>query len=229
LLTASNETPEPAPETAAQRRAKKRIGFLISSGSSHAMAIANACHEGRLADCEVAIVICNIPGAEGAESARAAGLQTVTMEGRGREQRDHEDAIDALLRKMRIDIVCLAGYLRVLSGAFVRRWQGRVLTVHPSLLPAFPRMNAQAQALEFGARITGCTVHLVDEAVDGGVILEQRVVEIADNDTVATLSARLLEEEHEAYIVALERLLSGDWNAVGKRYVHTKPDDAPVR
>ena len=224
MLNESNGTPAPATTTNTQRRPKKRIGFLISGGSSHAIAIAQAIHAGRIADCEVAIVICNIPGAEGAEAARAAGIQTVTMEGRGREQRDHEDAIDALLRKMRVDMVCLAGYLRVLSAAFLRRWQGRVLAVHSSLLPAFPRAGAIAQALEYGARITGCTLYMVDESVDGGVILEQRAVEVLDDDTVDTLTARLLEAEHEAYITAVERVLSDEWEAAGRRYIHRESE-----
>ena len=196
-----------------------RLGFLISDSASHVLAIAEAIRSGALPHCEIAIVVCNIPGAEGAEQTRATGLQTVTLEGRGREQRDHEDAIDALFRRLRVDVICLAGYLRVLSATFLRGWPGRVLSVHPSLLPAFPRLHATAAALDFGARITGCTIFFLDESIDGGTLIEQRALRIADDDTEATLTARLLEEEHRAYIDSLRMVLSGDYEIVGRRYL----------
>ena len=194
-----------------------RLGFLISGGASHVLAIAEAIRTGELPDCEIAIVVCNIPGALGAEQSRAAGLQTVTMEGRGREQRDHEDAIDALFRRFRVDVVCLAGYLRVLSADFLRRWPGRVLSVHSSLLPAFPRLHAPAAALDFGARVTGCTVFFLDESVDGGTVIEQRALRIEDGDTEESLTERLRLEEHEAYIDALALVLSGEYEISGRR------------
>ena len=195
-----------------------RLGFLISGSASHVLAVAAAIRAGRLAGCEIAIVLCNIPGAKGAEETRAAGLQTVTLEGRGREQRDHEDAIDALFRRMRVDYVCLAGYLRVLSTGFLRRWPGRVLSVHPSLLPAFPRLHAQAAALDYGARVTGCTVFFLDESIDGGTIVEQRALRIEDDDTEATLSDRLRGEEHEAFIDSLAAVTSGEYEISGRRF-----------
>ncbi len=197
----------------------QRLAFLISGSAEHVLAVAHAIEQDILPFCEIAIIVCNIPGAEGAEATRAAGLQTVTMEGRGREQRDHEDAIDALLRRMRVDVVCLSGYLRVLSASFLRRWRGRVLNVHSSLLPAFPSQHPVAAALEFGARVTGCTVHYVDESVDGGVILEQRAVQVYDEDTESTLGARLAAEECVAYVDALARVLSGSCNVEGRRLV----------
>ncbi len=195
-----------------------RLAFLISSGASHVLAVAEAVRQGRLPHCEVAIILCNIPGAHGAEATRAAGLQTVTMEGRGREQRDHEEAIDALLRRMRVDLICLAGYLRTLSGAFLRKWPDRVLSIHSSLLPAFPRSQPVAQALEYGAQVTGCTVSLMTDALDGGVILAQRAVPIEDDDTVQSVTERLLVEEHEAYINAIGNMLSGEYEIVGRKF-----------
>ena len=200
-----------------------RLGFLISGGASHVLAIAEAIRSGELPDCEIAIVVCNVPGAMGAEQTRAAGLQTVTLEGRGREQRDHEDAIDALFRRMRVDVICLAGYLRVLSASFLRRWPARVLSVHSSLLPAFPRMQAAGAALEFGARITGCTVFFLDESIDGGAIVEQRALRIEDEDTEISLSERLREEEHQAYIDSLRMVLSGEYAIAGRRFIRRQP------
>lgn len=207
-----------------------RLGFLISGNASHALAVAEAIHSGRLKNCFIAIVLCNIPGSAGAEAARAAGLQTVTMEGRGREQRDHEDAIDALFRRMRVDIVCAAGYLRVLSSSFLRRWPGSVIGVHSSLLPAFPRAQPVEAALDYGARVTGCTVFFLDESLDGGTIIEQRATEVRDEDTVETLTERLRAQEHEAYIESLARITSGEFHIVGRRYVRKamEPDVGPA-
>ncbi|MDE1163248.1 MAG: formyltransferase family protein [Acidobacteriaceae bacterium] len=198
-----------------------RLAFLISGSASHVLAVRDAIRDGVLRHCEIAIVVCNIPGAKGAEDTRAAGLQTVTMEGRGREQRDHEDAIDALLRRLRVDIVCMAGYLRTLSSGFLRQWEGRVLGVHASLLPAFARSHPVEQALEYGVHITGCTVFLLNDSLDGGAIVAQRVVEIDDDDTTASLSAKLLLEEHRTYITALERYLSGQYEFSGRRFRRT--------
>jgi phosphoribosylglycinamide formyltransferase-1 len=150
------------------------------------------------------------------------------MEGRGREQRDHEDAIDALLRRMRVDLVCLAGYLRVLSTGFLDRWPASIVSVHSSLLPAFPRARAVAAALEAGVRVTGCTVFFIDGSLDGGAIIEQRVVWVADNDTEASLSARLLAEEQQAYIDSLSKVLSGKYHVSGRRYVRAEEPQPAV-
>ena len=196
-----------------------RIAILISGRGSNCMAIVRAVRDGRLPNCEIAVVVSNVPGAPGIEAARAFGLTVVTLEGRGREQADHEDAINTLLRKFRIDLICLAGYMRILSVEFVREWQGKMLNIHPSLLPAFPGMHAQRQALEYGANITGCTVHFVDELVDGGIIILQRSLEILSTDTEDTLSNRLLTEEHLAYVEALRRVLSNEYVVEGRRYI----------
>ena len=206
--------------TATQEASPKlaRLGILISGRGTNCQAIAHAIREGRLTGCEIAVVVCNIPGAPGIEAVRRLGIPVVTLEGRGREQRDHEEAISALLRKFRVDLVCMAGYRRVLSAWFVREWKGRILNIHPSLLPAFPGRDALQQALEYGSRYTGCTVSFVDEQVDGGVIVLQRIVEIYDDDTEASLFERELAEEHIAYSEAIQRVLSGDFEIRGRRY-----------
>ncbi len=183
------------------------------------MAIARSIAEGRLPGCEIGVVVSNIPGAPGVEIAKSLGIPVITLEGRGREQRDHEEAISALLRKFRIDLVCLAGYRRVLSAGFVLQWKGRILNLQASLLPAFPGRGAAQQALDYGAQFTGCTVYFVDEQTDGGVIILQRVIDIQDNDTDQSLAAALLPEEHIAYTEAIRRVVSGDFEARGRRYV----------
>jgi phosphoribosylglycinamide formyltransferase-1 len=183
------------------------------------MAIARAIRDGRLTGCEIAVVVSNVPGAPGIEAARAFGLPVVTLEGRGREQAEHEEAINTLLRKFRVELICLAGYMRVLSSTFVREWEGRLLNIHPSLLPAFPGLHAQRQALDYGACITGCSVHFVDESVDGGVLILQRAIDIRPDDTEDSLSLRLLDQEHIAYAEAISRVLSGDYEIVGHRYL----------
>ena len=196
-----------------------RLAILISGTGSNCTAIAKAIRSGRLRNCEIAIVISNVPGAAGIESARALGLSVVTLEGRGREQRDHEDAIAALLRKFRVDLVCLAGYKRVLSAAFVREWKGRMVSIQSSLLPAFQGPDAQRQALDYGSRFTGCTVYFVEEHVEAGAIIAKRVVEIEDGDSARTLREALRAEEHIAYVDAIERVLSGDFETHGRRYM----------
>ena len=200
-------------------RKPARLGILISGRGSNCMAIAQAIHDGRLPNCEIAVVVCNIPGALVIEAARRLGLAVVTLEGRGREQRDHEEAISALLRKFRVDLVCMAGYRRVLSAGFVREWKGRILNIHPSLLPAFPGRDAVQQALDYGAQFTGCTVSFVEEQVDTGVIVLQQVVEIFDDDTESSLFARVLAAEHATYAEAIDRVLSGEFETHGRRYI----------
>lgn len=196
-----------------------RLAFLISGFGPNCQAIARAIGTGDLPNCEIAIVVCNVTGAVGVLEARAQGLQAVTIEGRGREQRDHEEAIHALLRKMRVDIVCLDGYLRVLTTEFLRRWGGRVLNMHPSLLPAFSGSHAAAKALEYGAQVTGCSALLLHESAESSVILLQHAVPILEADTEESLTSRILSEEQDVYVEALRRVLSGDFHAVGRRYL----------
>ena len=199
--------------------APTRIAILISGRGSNCMAIIRAVRDGRLPNCEIAVVISNVVGAPGIEAARAFNIPVVTLEGRGRKQAEHEEAMNALLQKFRVDLICLAGYMRVLSADFVREWQGRILNIHPSLLPAFPGLHAQRQALDYGAQIAGCSVHFVDESVDGGILIVQRAIEVLPTDTEDTLSERLLVEEHLAYVEAIQRVVSREYEITGRRYL----------
>jgi phosphoribosylglycinamide formyltransferase-1 len=201
---------------------KARLGILISGRGSNCMAIAHAIAEGHLIGCEIGVIVSNIPGAPGVETAKAFGIPVITLEGRGREQRDHEEAISALLRKFRIDLVCMAGYRRTLSVGFLREWRNRILNIQPSLLPSFAGAHAAQQALDFGAQFTGCTVFFVDER-DAGPIVLQRIVPIHDTDEETDLLERLLPEQHIAYIEAIRRVVSGEYEVQGKRYVRIPP------
>jgi phosphoribosylglycinamide formyltransferase 1 len=196
-----------------------RIAILISGRGSNCMAIIRAVRDGRLPNCEIAVVISNVSTAPGIEAARAFNMPVVALEGRGHKQAEHEEAVGALLKKFRVDLICLAGYMRVLSANFVREWAGKMLNIHPSLLPSFPGLHAQRQALDYGVQIAGCSVHFVDESVDGGILIVQRAIDVLPTDTEATLSERLLVEEHIAYVESIRRVLSGEYEIVGRRYL----------
>ena len=174
------------------------------------LALSDADRDGRLPDAEIAIVISDKPGARGLELARERGIETVVIERRGRNREEHEREIVAALRECHVDFVCLAGYMRLLSPCFVEAFRGRILNIHPSLLPAFPGLDAQRQALDHGVKVSGCTVHLVDETLDGGPIIAQRAVPVIEGDTVETLSARILEQEHQLYPEAVKLVLDAD-------------------
>jgi len=174
------------------------------------LALSDAVRDGRIPDAEIAVVISDKAGARGLELARERGIETVAMERRGRTREEHEREIIAALRERRVDLVCLAGYMRLLSPSFIEAFRGRILNIHPSLLPAFPGLDAQRQALEHGVKVSGCTVHFVDETLDGGPIILQRAVPVIDEDTVETLSARILEQEHLLYVEAVGLLLTAD-------------------
>jgi phosphoribosylglycinamide formyltransferase-1 len=198
----------------------QRLGILLSGRGSNFMAIAEAIREGRLPGAEIAVVLSNLPDAAGLDSARKLGLPAIAIPSAGRKRAEHDAEVVAALRQHRVDLVCLAGYMRIISPDFVRAFPNRILNVHPALLPAFPGLDAQAQALAFGARVAGCTVHFVDEAVDHGAIILQRVVPVLDDDTAESLSARILEQEHIAYTEAIARVLSGEFHLSGRRYIH---------
>jgi phosphoribosylglycinamide formyltransferase-1 len=183
------------------------------------MAIANAVREGRLPGAEIAVVLSNLPGAAGLQAARELGLPAIAIPSAGRKRAEHDAEVVAALRQHRVDLVCLAGYMRIISPDFVRAFPNRILNIHPALLPAFPGLDAQAQALEFGAKVAGCTVHFVDEQMDHGAIILQRVVPVLDEDTAESLSARILEQEHIAYPEAIARVLSGEYHLSERRYV----------
>jgi phosphoribosylglycinamide formyltransferase-1 len=197
----------------------KRLGILLSGRGSNFVAIAGAIRERRLLGAEIAVVLSNREDAAGLEAARGMGLAAIAVPSAGRKRAEHDAEMIARLHQHRVDLVCLAGYMRILTAAFVQAFPNRILNVHPSLLPAFPGLDAQAQALEYGAKVAGCTVHFVDEAVDHGAIVMQRAVPVRDEDTAETLSARILEQEHIAYAEAIARVIGGEYSIVGRRYV----------
>ena len=188
--------------------APKRIAILISGRGSNMVALADAVQDETIPNAEVAIVISDKPAAVGLERARERGIETLVIERGGRTRAEHDREIIAALAARQIDLVCLAGYMRVLSSEFIDAYRGRILNIHPSLLPAFPGLDAQRQALEHGAKKSGCTVHFVDESLDGGPIVAQREVAIIQDDTVESLSARILVEEHKLYAEAVARVLT---------------------
>jgi phosphoribosylglycinamide formyltransferase-1 len=199
----------------------KRLGILLSGRGSNFIAIATAVRDGRLLGAEIAVVLSNRADAPGLKMAQQMGLAAFAIPSAGRKRAEHDAEMIARLHQHRVDLVCLAGYMRILTPKFVRAFPSRILNVHPSLLPAFPGLDAQAQALEFGARVAGCTVHFVDEAVDHGAVIVQRPVPVLDDDTVDTLSARILEQEHIAYSEAIARVVSGEYALSGRRYLRS--------
>jgi phosphoribosylglycinamide formyltransferase-1 len=194
-----------------------RIGILLSGRGSNFLALHAAIERGEVPGAEIAVVVSNVPEAVGLAKARDLGLATFAVDHRGLDRGDHERALLIALRVARVEWVCLAGYMRKLSPLLVGAFPRRILNIHPSLLPAFPGLDAQRQALEYGVRVAGCTVHLVDDGLDSGPIVEQRAVPVEDGDTVETLSARILVNEHQAYAFALRRLLSERWRIEGRR------------
>lgn len=198
----------------------QRLGILLSGRGSNFLAIAQAISEQRLLGAEIAVVLSNKPDAPGLTAATSLGIPAFAVPSAGRSRTDHDAEMIARLHQHKIDLVCLAGYMRIISPAFVAAFPNRILNVHPSLLPAFPGLKAQTQALHYGAKIAGCTVHFVDEAVDHGVIILQRPVPIENNDTPETLSARILEQEHQAYPEAIARVLSGNYIIQNRRHLH---------
>ena len=174
------------------------------------LALSDAVRDGVIPDAEIAIVISDKPGARGLELAREREIEAVAIERRGRNREEHEHEIIAALRERKVDLVCLAGYMRLLSPCFVEAFRGRILNIHPSLLPDFPGLDAQRQALDHGAKVSGCTVHFVDETLDGGPIIAQREVPVIEGDTVDSLSARILEQEHQLYPEAVSLVLAAD-------------------
>jgi phosphoribosylglycinamide formyltransferase-1 len=189
---------------------RARIAILISGRGSNMVALADAVRDGRIANAKVTIVISDQPNAAGLDKARELGIETLVVERRGRPRAEHDREVMAALQARHIDLVCLAGYMRVLSGEFIEAYRGRILNIHPSLLPAFPGLDAQKQALEQGVESSGCTVHFVDETLDGGPIIAQRVVRVYEDDTFESLSARILEEEHKLYPEAVAMVLSNN-------------------
>ncbi|MBS1858852.1 MAG: phosphoribosylglycinamide formyltransferase [Acidobacteria bacterium] len=194
----------------------KRLGILISGRGSNFEAIADHVASGAL-DAEIAVVIANRPEARGLATARARGLNAVCLPSKGLDREVYDQSVVAELQRNHVDLVCLAGFMRLLSARFIRAFPGRILNIHPSLLPAFPGLDAQHQALTHGVKISGCTVHFVDEDLDAGPIVLQAAVPVLDDDTADTLSARILEQEHRIYSEAIALVLSGRYRIEGRR------------
>jgi phosphoribosylglycinamide formyltransferase-1 len=196
--------------------ASHRLGILLSGRGSNFMAISNR------------------PGAPGLEDAKRRGLDAVMIPSKGLEREQYDRQVVEVLRSKQVDLVCLAGFMRLLSPYFVSQFPNRIINIHPSLLPAFPGLEAQRQALEYGVRITGCTVHFVDENLDAGPVIVQAAVPILDSDTAETLAARILEQEHRIYSEAISLVLAGGWRLEGRRFLHSssaeqKPAGAAAR
>jgi phosphoribosylglycinamide formyltransferase-1 len=202
-----------------------RLGILLSGRGSNFLAIAKAISENRLLGTEIAVVLSNVEDAPGLAAAHALQLPAFAIPSAGRKRAEHDAEIIARLHQHKVDLVCLTGYMRIISPAFVAAFPNRILNVHPSLLPAFPGLDAQKQAFDYGAKVAGCTVHFVDEAVDHGVIILQKTVPVNDDDTTESLSARILEQEHLAYPEAITRVLSGEYAIQGRRYLPCQPRD----
>lgn len=198
---------------------KKRIGILLSGRGTNFEAIADSVAAGRIPNAEIAIVISNRSEALGLESARRRGLETLVLTSKGKERQAHDAEVVAALNEKKVDLVCLAGYMRLLSPWFVQQFPQRILNIHPALLPAFAGLEAQKQAFDHGVKVSGCTVHFVDEQLDHGAIVVQRTVPVLDSDDEHTLAARILEQEHVAYTEAINVVLGGKFAVVGRRVV----------
>jgi phosphoribosylglycinamide formyltransferase-1 len=195
-----------------------RLGILISGRGSNLGAIADQVAAGHIT-AEIAVVIANRPEAPGLEAALRRGLNAVCLPSKGLDREVYDRMLLAELEKHAVDLVCLAGYMRLLSAGFIRKFPNRILNIHPSLLPAFPGLDAQHQALDHGVKLTGCTVHFVDEQLDAGPIILQAAVPVQDDDTVETLSTRILHEEHRIYPEAIRLVLSGGYRIEGRRVI----------
>ena len=200
-------------------KAPLRLGILLSGRGSNFLAIARNIREGNLPNIEIAVVISNVAEALGLSAAKDLGLPTAFCVSKGRQRADHNADLIACLRDHKVDLVCLAGYMRLLSPAFISAFPNRILNIHPSLLPAFPGLDAQQQAFDYGVKIAGCTVHFVDEHLDHGAIILQRAIPVLETDDAHTLADRILVEEHIAYSEAIARVASGQYEIQGRRYL----------
>src|SRR5882757_3682244 len=199
----------------------KRIGVLLSGRGSNFEALADSVGSGRLPGAEIAVVVSNREGAPGIERARARGIAARVIPSKGLEREVYDRQVVAVLREFKVDLVCLAGYMRLLSPFFVASFPNRILNIHPSLLPSFPGLESQRQALEYGVKFAGCTVHFVDENLDAGPIILQAAVPVLDGDTETTLSEKILKEEHRIYSQAVNIVLEGKYKIEGRRVLRT--------
>jgi len=196
-----------------------RLGILLSGRGSNFLAIAESIRAGRLKGVEIAIVVSNVAEAGGLQAAREKGLPHAVLVSKGRKRSEHDADVIACLRAHQVDLVCLAGYMRLLSPEFVAAFPNRILNIHPSLLPAFPGLDAQTQAFDYGVKVAGCTVHFVDEHLDHGVIVVQRAILVIESDDAHSLAERTLTEEHLAYTEAIARVASGEYEIRGRQFV----------
>jgi phosphoribosylglycinamide formyltransferase-1 len=203
----------------ASTRRPLRLGILLSGRGSNFLAIADSIRTGRLTGVEIAVVVANVAEAPGLVAARQLGLPHTVFVSKGRPRAEHDADVIACLRAHRVDLVCLAGYMRLLSPEFIAAFPNRILNIHPSLLPAFPGLEAQTQAFDYGVKVAGCTVHFVDEHLDHGAIVLQRAIPVLETDDAHTLAERILAEEHIAYTEAIARVASGEYEMRGRRYV----------
>ena len=195
------------------------LGILLSGRGSNFVAIADSIDAGRIPGTHIAVVISNKEGAPGVATARARGLTALVIPSKGKPRGEHDRAVVAALKQNNVDLVCLAGYMRLLSPWFVQQFPQRILNIHPSLLPAFPGLEAHEQAFAYGVKISGCTVHFVDEELDHGAIIVQKAVPVLENDDEHTLAERILEQEHIAYSEAIKIVLSGNYKILGRRLI----------
>ena len=198
---------------------KKRIGVLLSGRGSNFEALADSVSAGRIPGAEISVVLANREGTQGIERAKSRGIPTRVIPSKGLEREPYDRQVVAVLREHQVELVCLAGYLRLLSPYFVSCFPQRILNIHPSLLPSFPGLESQRQALEYGVKYAGCTVHFVDENLDAGPIILQAVVPVADDDTAETLSEKILREEHRIYSEAVRIVLEGRFTIEGRRVI----------
>jgi phosphoribosylglycinamide formyltransferase 1 len=207
----------------------KNIGILLSGRGSNFVAIADNIDAGRIPGARIAVVVSNRPDAPGIEIARQRGLEARVLPSKGKQREEHDREVVAVLKEKNVELVCLAGYMRLLSAWFVQQFPNRVLNIHPALLPAFPGLEAQKQAFEYGVKVSGCTVHFVDEQLDHGAIIVQKAVPVLDGDDEHALAERILEQEHIAYSEAIRIVLEGNYEVVGRRVVRRAPLMAALR
>jgi phosphoribosylglycinamide formyltransferase-1 len=201
----------------------KSLGILLSGRGSNFVAIADSIAAGRISGARIAVVISNNPAAPGIAIAREKGIEALIIPSKGRAREDHDREVVAALQQHGVDLVCLAGYMRLLSPWFVQQFPHRILNIHPSLLPAFPGLEAQEQAFAYGVKVTGCTVHFVDEELDHGAIIVQKTVAVHDTDDEQSLAARILEQEHIAYTEAINIVVDGNFEILGRRLKGSTP------
>jgi phosphoribosylglycinamide formyltransferase 1 len=198
------------------------LGILLSGRGSNFLAIADSIDAGRIANARIAVVISNKPDAPGIATARQRGLNAIAIPSKGKPREEHDREVVAALKQHSVELICLAGYMRLLSPWFVQQFPHRILNIHPSLLPAFPGLEAQEQAFAYGVKVSGCTVHFVDEELDHGAIILQKTVPVLDSDNERSLSVRILEQEHIAYTEAINLVLNGNFEIAGRRFRQKK-------